>query len=126
MTNVAITNCPVNTDTRLEVLAKSLRDCASGYAKSLTMGAAHPTPSGPQTGAGAGAILAPESLEKDARDLRKPKRAALSMFEDEDEAETPPRLSKAQAVAYVRTRNPHLSRAQAVRLVQVAFRRSST
>lgn len=57
--NVAITNCPVNDDTALEVLAKSMAAVDSQIehmTKALAMGAPAGQP-------GAGAALAPESLE---------------------------------------------------------------
>jgi hypothetical protein len=54
--NVAITNCPVNDDTALEVLAKSLAAVDEQIHKALSMGAPAGQP-------GAGAALAPESLE---------------------------------------------------------------
>lgn len=77
--NVAITNCPVGQDTRMEILAKSL----GAVEKGLTMGTATPgtAPTGPATGAGAGQILARESLEaKKAR-----KAAGVPDPDDEDE-----------------------------------------
>lgn len=68
--NVAITNCPVNNDTAMEVLAKSLSAAnaqlekalamASGAAGGVAGGVPHNTP---VTGAGAGQVLASESLE---------------------------------------------------------------
>lgn len=71
--NAAITNCPVNDRSRLEILAKSLDavernesdDLEEVLEKMLGMGAATGTPpAGPQTGMGAGQVLAPESLER--------------------------------------------------------------
>lgn len=65
--NVAITNCPVGEDTRMELLAKSLDEVEKG----LSMGtAASPgdAPSGPQSGEGAGQVLALESLEQDGQE----------------------------------------------------------
>jgi hypothetical protein len=82
--NVAITNCPVNTDSRMEILAKSLRaaeqsemgksgsgnypDDDEDDEKSLGMGApppgnANPSTMGPTSGMGAGQIITPQSLE---------------------------------------------------------------
>lgn len=67
--NVAITNCPINTDTRMEILAKSLRAVDGSleyWEKALGMGT--PTPgvavTGAKTGMGAGQVLAQESLER--------------------------------------------------------------
>lgn len=76
--NVAITNCPVNTDTGLEILTKSLEafkhtdpDDLEARVKVLEkmMAMGHPIPghkfNGPQSGEGAGQVLAPQSLEHD-------------------------------------------------------------
>jgi phage head maturation protease len=63
--NVAITNCPVNNDTAMQVLAKSLTAANMQLEKALSMGA----PGAAQPGvaltgaAGGGQVLAPESLE---------------------------------------------------------------
>lgn len=71
--NVAITNCPVNTDARLEVLARSLAAIELENAeilKSLTVGptgGANVPVDTSVTGAGAGQILATEDLEKPLR-----------------------------------------------------------
>lgn len=108
--NVAITNCPVNTDTRLEVIAKGLMavdqmedDMLTRLAKGMTMGT--PTspgdpPSGPRTGEGAGQVVTPESLE------RKPKRQLDLTEEMEDEAKKKQKkkLSKAEALARIQKR----------------------
>ena len=78
--NVAITNCPVNTDTGLEILARSLTAAEAAdptdwearlttLEKAMAMGTASPTVApamrGPQTGVGAGAIVAKKDLESD-------------------------------------------------------------
>lgn len=76
--NVAITSCPVNTDTGLEILTKSLEafkgtdpDDLETRVKVLEkmMAMGHPIPghkfNGPQSGEGAGQVLAPQSLEHD-------------------------------------------------------------
>ena len=77
--NVAITNCPVNTDTGLEILTKSLESFKhtdpddiearlNVIEKMLAMG--HPIAghkfNGPQSGEGAGQVLTPQDLEHDA------------------------------------------------------------
>jgi hypothetical protein len=123
--NVAITSCPVNTDTRLEVLAKSLRaieeaedtDLDRAYAafeKALTVGGANGSlPVGPQTGAGAGQVLAPESLEHDAKDPYSKKTKKK-------------KLSKSEAVAFVLTRYPGMSASAAGRIVDLTIQRSAT
>lgn len=91
--NAAITNCPVNDSSRLEILAKSLQAVEDSdpdaLEKALSMGMpATPgtPPVGPQTGEGAGQVLTGESLErkgnppKDARGQKK-------KDEEEEEAE---------------------------------------
>lgn len=131
--NVAITNCPVNGDSRLEVLAKSLmavEEQAQGeyeeLVKTLSMGTAAPNikPVGPITGAGAGRILAPQSLETDERLAT----GQLNMFDDTDEDEERKRkrkiqksLSVEEAVAWVRSRLPHVSLSTAGRIVDVTL-----
>jgi hypothetical protein len=89
--NVAITNCPVGDGTRLEVLAKSLNDVEKGL--SMGTSTAPPATTGPQTGAGAGRVIAKQSLEQDGQ-------ARLNLKgEDEDEEG----MSKAAAVARIET-----------------------
>ena len=76
--NIAVTSCPVNTDTGLEILTKSLEafkgtdpDDLETRVKVLEkmMAMGHPIPghkfNGPQSGEGAGQVLAPQSLEHD-------------------------------------------------------------
>jgi hypothetical protein len=78
--NVAITNCPVNTDTGLEILARSITaveladpdDLESRLMvleKAMGMGQADTSTAvanrGPQTGMGAGAVTTPKDLESD-------------------------------------------------------------
>lgn len=79
---IAVTRCPVNVGTELQLLAKS-----------LSVGT-NPAPTGtPITGDGAGAVLAPEALEK------KPKKKG-----DEDEEEDDKPMTKSEAEAWLRTR----------------------
>ena len=130
--NVAITNCPVNGDSRLEVLAKSLMAVEEAaqfeydvLAKTLSMGTATPgvKPVGPITGAGAGRILAPQSLETDERLTE----VQLQMFDDTDEEEQKRKrkvqksLSVDEAVAWVRSRLPHASLSTVGRIVDVTL-----
>lgn len=68
--NIAITRCPVNTDGKLEVLAKSM----DGMVKALGMGPGAAQPVGPVSGIGAGKVLAPESIEGYHPDKKKKKR----------------------------------------------------
>lgn len=72
--NCAVTTCPVNPGTKMEMLAKSLvavsQDDEEGIRKALSMGAppaGFAAPTGPRQGEGAGQILAGESLESDAK-----------------------------------------------------------
>lgn len=64
-------NCPVNTDARLEILARSLSAIASQEAaKAMSMGTGVPgpdvaQPDKPYTGAGAGRVLAREDLDQE-------------------------------------------------------------
>lgn len=111
--NVAITNCPVNTDSRLEIVAKSLQAVEkaepSDLEKMLTMGPATPgqaiAGSGPRTGTGAGAILAPQSLEHDKK-KRKPKRQPVQKA-----------LTDEEAIAWVQNRIPGMSNENAMRFI---------
>jgi hypothetical protein len=124
--NVAITNCPVNTDSRLDILAKSLMAVETAeptdLEKALGMGTtggvlAHPA--GPQSGATAGQVLATESLETDKRtDLTK-------RLVDEDDDEAKKSLSDAEAVAWVQSRMPGISAAYAGRIVDLTRRLKS-
>ena len=118
VTHTAITNCPVNVETKMETLAKSLSIVAQlpndldkllELEKALTMGAGSQLSiagAGPLQGAGAGAILTPESLERDEKDLNERKRKA--------------KLSKAEAVAWVQSVLPHFRAEQVERLVDAA------
>lgn len=119
--NVAVTNCPVNIDTRLETLAKSLQaveQCESpeDLWKALGMGTATagplPQPAGPQTGATAGQVLAPESLEQKKRKKLK---------EDEEE-ESKKSLTPEVAWEMARARFPFISAKQVGRLVEATHR----
>lgn len=118
--NVAVTGVPVNEDTNLVTLAKSLMAVERGddlgfpapleeqiatlrlefmsLRKALGMGAesAPPTaPVGPQTGMGAGQVITPQSLEGKQRDL----------FAADDEDEKRKRkLTKSEAEARIRER----------------------
>lgn len=81
--NVAITNCPVNADTALEVLAKSL---AASAVQAIAPGVPAP---------GNGFALQPESLEgyRPRKRAKKKRRG----------------LNKAEGVALILSRRPHLS-----------------
>lgn len=98
--NVAITNCPVNTDAQMDILAKS-----------LTMGT--PTPgeaiTEPKTGEGAGQILSKESLEKKKRKQEK---------EDEDKAKKS--LSDSEVYSWFANRYPKASPSLIGRMISLA------
>jgi hypothetical protein len=128
--NVAITNCPVNGDSRLEILAKSLIavEAMEGdeLEKGLGMGAATPgvaiATQGPQTGMGAGRVLTGQSLETDERDEQ------ASMFDTDDTDADKKRKRKVQksmsaeeAVVWVRSRLPHVSLETVGRIVDVTL-----
>jgi len=121
--NVAITNCPVNADARMDILAKSLQVAQdaepSALEKALTVGAAtgpNP-PAGPQTGANAGQVLTPESLERKGS----PRKAFDSQDEeDDDEDLKKKKLSKSEAVRWVRARLPSANRNQVERFLRLA------
>ncbi len=84
--NVAVTNMPVNPNTKLELLAKSLTTVLQTddqVAKALTMGPGSQTSVAgvPLTGEGAGALLSPESLEQDSKKRKKlKKQVAISLL----------------------------------------------
>jgi hypothetical protein len=101
--NVAITHCPVNVDTGLAILAKSLeraeQESPDELERALTAGAGSTiAPTGPKTGEGAGAVLMPESLESKMRNL-----------------------TKSEAVAWFLTRHPNQSVATAGRFVDATL-----
>jgi hypothetical protein len=110
--NVAVTNMPVNPDTKMEILAKSLLALPfmdDPVAKALGMGAADGSSiadAGPQTGVGAGQVLTPESLEQDKRDLSFQKKK---------------KLKKSEAIAFLRKRLPALRDEQIARVVDAAI-----
>jgi hypothetical protein len=129
VTNTAITNCPVNTETKLETLAKSLSvvaqmpddlDRITALEKALTAGTpanplAHGADAGPMQGEGAGQILIPQDLERDIKfsgatlnEFNKPKRKT--------------KLTKAEAAAWVKTVLPGFRPDQIERLVDATIK----
>lgn len=123
--NVAVTNCPVNIETGLEVLAKSIQVMESTewddfgrrldqLEKALSMGHASGInpPSGPQTGEGAGQVITGQSLERKG-DPR------FSGKKKEDEEEAKKSFSDAEALVWFQSRVPGATLRQAARFVQL-------
>ena len=91
-------NCPVNTDSRLEVLARSLAAYGHRIGKAMTLtdssGSAGPvTPNRPYTGRGAGQVISRERLDQRRRLRRNSSR----------------KLSRSEAAAYVKSLLPDAS-----------------
>lgn len=102
---VAVTRCPVNDETQLMLLAKSLSAGHGG--------------SGSGSGvAGAAGPLSQESLEG---------RVAPRPDEEEEDAKkrVKKKMKKSEAVAFLMTRNPFLSETSATRIVEFALRRTA-
>ena len=108
--NVAVTNAPVQADSRMEILAKSLMamereegdEDDKDLDKTLAMGPATPgqKPAGPQVGRGAGKVLARQHLERTEHDLIQPTGVRKS-------------LSSEEAISFVRHAVPGITRAEA-------------
>lgn len=126
--NIAVTNAPINDDTGLEVLAKSLRAVEAGgdLEKALTVGSVSNPGTMPYgdtlTGAGAAHIMSPRSLEHDEDQLHvltypaaKPRKLGKK---DDDQAKKS--LSDDEAISWVRSRYPGVSEAAARQVVAVA------
>ncbi len=113
-------NCPVNVDTRMETLVKSLVAVEESQTpeelwKALGMGTGAgdgpaAQPAGPQTGATAGQVLTPESLEQKKR-----------KNEDKDE-ESEKSLTPERAWEMARARFPSISATQVGQLIGVTRR----
>lgn len=142
---VAITKVPVNTDTGMQILAKSLQVAESMepealdsllkagdlndrlsnietlLEKALTVtgpggeGQTNAQPVGPRTGEGAGELLTPQSLLSDL----KPPQGKKKKDEDEEEEEVGKSLSDADAVEWVRAHVPNVTLAAAGRFVSL-------
>ena len=117
--NVAITNCPVNTDSTMDILAKSLEVVENTdpdeLEKMLGMGTPTPggAPTGPKTGEDAGQVLATESLEQDA----KPRVALKEEDDEKDKDKTKKSLSDTEIRAWLQARLPQASTTQLDRVV---------
>lgn len=114
--NVAITNCPVNTDATMDVLAKSLevveQTDPDELEKMLSMGTPPPPGeaiTGPKTGEGAGQVLAEESLEEDEKP-RVPIRVPVK-------SKAKKALSDTEIRAFLKARLPNASTTQLERVV---------
>jgi hypothetical protein len=120
--NVAITHVPVQGDTKLEMLSKSLRAIEQAdpneLEKTLGMGTpavpgGSPTGEGPKTGADAGQVLARQSLESKQRFIDW----------DEEEKKKKKRMSKAltddEAVLLIKQKRPDLSLRTCARIVSL-------
>ena len=115
--NVAITNCPVNSDTKMEVLAKSLVAVQladdDDLIKALGMGTATGPTVGPGadvSGMGAGQVLTPESLETEQ----------LHSLTDDD-GKKKKKLNKAEAMVWLHERMPHVSAQTLGRIVDTTL-----
>ena len=111
--NVAITNCPVNSDSRLDILTKSLyavQNSSDALFKALGVGtgSAPPLvhPAGPQTGPTAGQVLTTESLEDDEYPVL-------------DFGQAKKSLSDAEAFAWVLNHRPDFGLAEAGRFIEL-------
>jgi len=104
---VAVTRCPVNDNTQLSVLAKS-----------LSVG--HAGPGGNSGTPGAAAPLSQESLEADASP-----RPKADEDDDEDNPSPKKKLTKSEAVLLLMRRNPMISETSATRIVEFALRRQN-
>jgi hypothetical protein len=111
--NVAITNCPVNTDSRMEILARSLAAIEQSepdiLEKMLGMGdcSNNETPIGTKTGMGAGQVLAKQSLEHDEKNQKEKKK----------KKKTKKSLSKKEAFGFIKARLPNANNRQIGRLL---------
>lgn len=113
--NVAVTNAPVQADSRLEILAKSLiamerqgqEEDEQRLGKTLAMGPATPgqKPVGPKTGRGAGKVLTRQHLERTEHDLQKPTMNKA--------------MTDGEAIRYVQARVPGISLEDAGRIVRL-------
>ena len=125
ITNVAITHCPVNADTSLGFLAKSLLETAvepEGYTYQTDL------PDDPEVhmdykGWGAGEEEKDEEKEEEEKTLTSESGAALvpESLESEEHSTTFKALNKAAAVSLVLKRLPHVSCATAGRVVDLAL-----
>ena len=128
--NVAITSCPVNTDTRLDILAKSLLaaerqgDDKDELVRAVTMGPATPgvAPQGSITGAGSGRVIAKQSLESKDNPPEELEADEIEKLEKPKTAEAKKSMGAAEANVWLRTRLPGLTPAQANRVFKATLK----
>ena len=128
--NVAITNCPVNVETGLQMLAKSLQAVEATedpnnfeqrldhIEKGLAMGSAtgiNPPP-GPQTGEGAGQVLTGQSLERKGDPRLNEKKKKKKKNEKEEEY-VKKALSYRECLEWFQDQVPDATYGQAARFV---------
>jgi hypothetical protein len=111
--NVAITNCPVNSDSKLEILAKSLEAVEASepdvVEKALTMGTPGVSPTGTRTGEGAGQVMGKEDLESDV----------CTTCDEKCSKKTKKSLTDSEAIAWVQAHRPNTSLTAACRIVEI-------
>lgn len=124
--NVAITNCPVNTEAGMELLQRSLTAVELAdpddlearlnvLEKAMSMGQPPPgnaAPTGPVTGEGAGQVITPQSLEWDDPKKKRKKKTRLKT-----DGTISKSLTDAEARAWVRSRCPALDDAAVERFL---------
>ena len=107
--HVAITHVPVNPETKLECLAKSLHNVEQEIEKALTQGNDRPAADSPKTGEDAGAILSNQDLDCKLKDTRKKTKKKLKG-----------KITKSVALDLLRERLPEATDLQLSRLYEVA------
>jgi len=141
--NVAVTNCPINDDSELQCLEKSLtaienmpanqidalvkasdfddriKNIETMLEKALTVGTpanppTSPTGEGPFTGAGAGQVLGRESLESDLKDKKKKKKDIL-----EEEYEKSLSSVDVDSLIWIKERIPSISLSSAEQFIKL-------
>lgn len=120
--NVAITNCPINTDSRMEILAKSLQAIENSepdiLEKMLGMGeGTNQSPEGSRTGMGAGQVLAKEDLECDSKDQNE-----NSKKKKKKKKKARKSLTVKEAFGIVKARFPNATQEQIGRLITLTAR----
>lgn len=107
--HVAITHVPVNPETKLECLAKSLHTVEREIEKGMTQGSERPAVDSPKTGEEAGAILSNQDLDHKLKDTRKKTKKKLKG-----------KIAKSVAMSLLRGRLPNASESQLSRVYEAA------